>query len=264
MVTQNFNFPPLVLPEFWSALTNWTTRWYSAPKGQIESVFIHAWAGCVSAIQGKEHYVRLCLSCAFQSKVRRCGSQVQSSSAMKVTGLHSRGGVGVLARNLADAAPPCTGRASIITNACDVLGEGRICFKALFSICWIDSNLQGWLYFWLLRGKLFFFQSSNNKTRGLILLRLLCKWHVKYSTESKLASTLMSWWGGSPPQPFFDSSIEFPCWEKGSSLRTFYPHCHAPMLLSAAWAISLALGTTTSRRIIQDQGDGSAGQSTCL
>lgn len=203
MVTQNFNFPPLVLPEFWSAVTNWTTRWYSTPKGQIESVFIHAWAGCVSAIQGKEHYVCLCLSCAFQSKVRRCRSQVQSSSAMKVTGLHSRGGVGMLARNLADAAPPCTGRASIITNACNVLGEGRICFKALFSICWIDSNLQGRLYFWLLGGKLFFFQSSNNKTRGLILLRLLCKWHVKYSTESKLASTLMSRWGGSPPQPFF-------------------------------------------------------------
>lgn len=161
------------------------------PEGQIESVFTHAWAGCVSAIQGKEHCVCLCLSCAFQSKVRRCWNQVQPSSTMKVTGLHNRGRLGVLVRNLADAAPPCTGRASIITNACDVLGEGRICFKALFSICWIDSNLQGWLYFWLLGSKLFF-QSSNNKTRGLILLRLLCKWHVKYSTESKLASTLMS------------------------------------------------------------------------
>lgn len=61
--------------------------------------------------------------------------QVQPSSTMKVTGLHNQGRVGVLVRNLADAAPPCTGRASIITNACDVLGKGRICFKALFSIC---------------------------------------------------------------------------------------------------------------------------------
>lgn len=43
-------------------------------------------------------------------------------------------GVGLVG-NLADAAPPCTDRAPIITNACDVLREGRICFKALFSIC---------------------------------------------------------------------------------------------------------------------------------
>lgn len=74
-----------------------------------------------------------CLSYAFQPKGRRCGSQIQPSSTVKVTGLHNPG-VGLVG-NLADAAPPCTDRAPIITNACDVLREGRICFKALFSIC---------------------------------------------------------------------------------------------------------------------------------
>lgn len=81
----------------------------------------------------------------------------------------------------------CTDGVCIIANACDVLREDKIYSRGLFSLHWIDSNLQCWPCFWLLWGAKLD-KKLSDKIFQLPQLRQLCEWHAKYFNRNQVSS----------------------------------------------------------------------------
>ena len=98
--------------------------------------------------------VCVCVFCPVHSSIKLGDDESRIiPPTVKVRGPHSLGQGWVGAWTI-DASSPCADRAPIIANACDVLREGKIYSKGLFSLHWIDYNLQCWPCFWLQRAKL--------------------------------------------------------------------------------------------------------------